>query len=143
MSDSSNKILILSKNEKNKIDNLINNIFIINSKDQEGIALFYKTKNQKEIYFSLLIYNNNIEKSNLKENKEEINLSLCNLEAEYILPINNNRKIYLNSKYFNISMIEIKPTDNINKKYINEVDKFSNIQLNDLYINRKVYLIKF
>ena len=141
MYDSSKILLTLSKNEKNQINNFIENIFAINRNNQEGIALFYKIKIQDLIYLCLLITNNyNIEI--IKKEKKEINLSLSNLETKYILSINNNRKIYFNSKLYNLSMIEIKPEDNINEKYIFDINNIINIKLNDIYINKRVYLIK-
>jgi hypothetical protein len=90
----------------------------------------------------LLIINNIHIKEKDTEFGNEIQIILNNVKS--VLKIDNSRKIYKENKKDGITILEIKPSDNIDINSFLEFD-YNNIQDNSegIYINKPVYLIKY
>ena len=70
------------------------------------------------------------------------NLYLTFKENSKIIYIDTNRKIFFSDEY-NISIIEIKDTDNINKDLFQEIDiNIFNERLDEIYLNKSIYIIR-
>lgn len=133
-----------AKYSKNKIEILKNNLCQVNcdnGKNGNGFFCNIHFPNISNLLPVLIIDNYILDKNDTLIGKT-INIKMSNNNSSsYTIFIDKERKIYLNDKKYNITIIEIKKNDGLNIKSFLEIDKsIYNNNLNEIYKNKQIYL---
>ena len=115
---------------KKIIEQMEKNIFKIKIGDEQGTGFFCKIPYNNKI---VLMTNNHV----IDENINEINIKIKEEKESRIINLNNRIK-YTNKEY-DITIIEMNEKDNIN----NYLELDDNIELNEEYIDKTIYIIQY
>ena len=110
----------------------------IKNNNGEGTGFFCTIPNDQNEQINILITTNHIINTKIIKESDNIIISLNNEKEKKTINIDENRKIYISEKY-DVSIIEIKEEDNINKFIELDKDIFD---YNNRKINENIYIIQ-